>query len=79
MICGTVVKSIAGRDKDRFYIVVASEGDRLWIANGKERKLSHPKKKNSKHLMETTSRIDLSTITSDKSLKKALTILDSID
>lgn len=79
MIRGTVVKSIAGRDKDRFYAVVSTEGDWMWIADGKVRKLSNPKKKNKKHLRETNLQIDLSVVLSDKSLKKALTGLDLID
>ncbi len=79
MICGTVVKSIAGRDKDRFYAVVSADDDWMWIADGKVRKLANPKKKNKKHLRETKLQIDLSVVLSDKSLRKALTGLDLID
>lgn len=79
MNCGTVVKSIAGRDKDRFYAVVSADDDWMWIADGKVRKLASPKKKNKKHLRETKLQIDLSVVLSDKSLRKALTGLDLID
>lgn len=79
MICGTVVKSISGRDQDRFYAVVSVEENFAWIVDGKVRKLASPKKKNKKHLRETNHCIGLDQITSDKSLKKALAMLDLID
>ena len=47
---GDVVISLKGRDKDEFYLVVETEGDTIYIANGKQRKISSAKKKNVKHL-----------------------------
>lgn len=51
---GMIVKSIAGHDQNRFYCVVAIDGDFAWIADGKRRKLATPKKKRVKHLRQTT-------------------------
>ena len=75
---GTVVKSIAGRDKDRFQVVLGCEAGRILVADGKLRKLSTPKAKNSRHLQKTEQHIDLDQIHSDKALRKALTMLDLI-
>lgn len=76
MIRGTVVRSIAGRDKDRIQVVLACEEGRVLVADGKVRKLANPKHKNPSHLQKTDKTIDLDQIHSDKALKKALTMLD---
>lgn len=73
---GTVVKSIAGRDKDRIQVVLGCQADRVLLADGKVRKLANPKAKNIRHLQVTDKSIDLEQIHSDRALKKALTMLD---
>ena len=50
---GTVVKSLAGRDKERHSVVVALENEYVFIADGKMRKLETPKRKNKKHIWPT--------------------------
>lgn len=75
---GTVVKIIAGRDKDRCQVVLSCKGDRVLVADGKVRKLTNPKAKNPRHLLKTEKCIDLDLIHSDKALRKALTMLDLI-
>jgi len=51
METGQVVKSLAGRDKGRLYLVVGfAEGNRALLADGRCRTVSSPKKKNLKHL-----------------------------
>ena len=47
-VIGGAAESLSGRDKGRLYIIVAAEGERLSLADGKYRKLS--KHKNSKHV-----------------------------
>jgi len=47
---GQVVKSRAGRDKGKHYLVVGLEGNWVLLANGRCRLLGKPKKKNPKHL-----------------------------
>lgn len=69
---GTIVKSIAGHDKQRFYVVVEANGDKVKIADGKVRKLESPKIKNLKHLRITHKKVDLDSITSNKALKGIL-------
>lgn len=68
---GTVVISKAGRDKGYFMAVVGAEGENLLVADGKERPLSRPKKKNPKHLQKTNRKIDLEQLT-DKKLRTLL-------
>lgn len=55
---GSVVRSIAGHDADRFYVVLEMEGDFAFIADGKERKLEKPKRKRKKHLRGTNTRLE---------------------
>lgn len=69
---GTVVKSVMGHDKDRFYIVVKAEGSFVYIADGKLRKLESPKRKNVKHVKATNNAVDMDLIKTDKQLKKVL-------
>lgn len=48
---GQLVCSMAGRDKDRFFIVVAQPDENfVYIADGDLRKVENPKRKNRKHL-----------------------------
>ena len=44
-----IVKSTAGRDKGKFFFVLAEEEDVLLLADGKTRKLENPKRKKRKH------------------------------
>ena len=47
---GDVVHSLAGHDKGALFCVTDTDGDFLLLANGKERKLSSPKRKRIKHV-----------------------------
>ena len=40
-----IIISTAGRDKDLLFYVIGIDGDYVLLANGKERKLEHPKRK----------------------------------
>lgn len=68
---GNVVISKAGRDKGYFMAVVGEENEMLLVADGKERPLQRPKKKNPKHLQRTNHKIDLEQLT-DKKLRTLL-------
>jgi len=78
-VIGTVVKACAGRDSGGYFVVVAYDPlGFYYIANGKDRKLSKPKKKNPKHLQFTKSVIDLDNFT-DKKLRNFLKEYDSLN
>ena len=68
---GSVVKSTAGHDKNAYFVAVSIQGNFVFIADGKERKLEKPKRKNIKHLDMTKSVIELHEIT-NKKLRKLL-------
>ena len=63
---GRVVISSAGHDKGRFMLVVGADGDRVLVADGKERKLEHPKKKNIRHVRATARTIEPEGLTNKK-------------
>lgn len=71
-LTGRVVKSVAGHDKNKFYVVVRAEGDSVWIADGRARKLESPKRKNIRHIRTTNTVLDLQAVTTDKQLRLAL-------
>lgn len=69
---GSIVKSAAGHDKNRFYMVTAIEDSFVYIADGRERKLLKPKKKNIKHVDVTSMVLDINTVETDKKLRELL-------
>lgn len=68
---GMVVISRAGRDKGSLLAVVDISEEFIYTADGKERPLSNPKKKNPKHLAKTAMTVSLDNIT-DKGLRRTL-------
>lgn len=68
---GTVVISRAGHDCGRAMLVVRTDGEFLFVADGKERKLDKPKKKNRKHVRATSRVIEPAGLT-DRSLRRTL-------
>ncbi len=47
---GQVVRSIAGRDNGKAFMVVRTEPNYVYVADGETRKLEAPKKKKLKHI-----------------------------
>lgn len=52
---GSIVRSIAGRDKGGLFIVLSREGEYVFLANGELRKVDRPKRKKLKHIQGTNS------------------------
>ncbi len=71
---GKIVCSKAGRDKGYFMVIVRIEGDFLYVADGKERPLERPKRKNAKHLNITNTILANDSFKTNKHLKKALAV-----
>ncbi|MCM1577346.1 MAG: KOW domain-containing RNA-binding protein [Ruminococcus sp.] len=65
---GMIVRSAAGRDKGKYLAVVEFDGEFVTVADGKERRLSNPKRKRLKHVKLTNTVIDMTDIT-DKKLR----------
>ena len=47
---GMLVKSKAGHDKDRIYVIIRDEDEYVYVADGDLRPLRRMKRKNGKHL-----------------------------
>lgn len=69
---GTVVKSLAGRDKGRLLAVMQSENGSVLVCDGKERPIDRPKSKNIRHIECIGLSVTENDMRSNKALKKAL-------
>ena len=49
-----IIVSTAGRDQGKLFYVIGTDGVYALIANGKDRKLEHPKRKKLKHVRFVT-------------------------
>lgn len=47
---GLLASSIAGHDKGKIYVIIKEEEDCFWLADGKTRTITYPKKKKHKHV-----------------------------
>lgn len=72
MEIGTIVKSMSGHDKESFYAVVKVKDQRVFIADGRRRKVQNPKAKNPSHLQKTQKVMDLTDIKTNKNLRRVL-------
>ena len=52
-----IIESLAGRDKGKFFYVIDTEDNYVFLADGKGRKLENPKRKKLKHVRKAA-RID---------------------
>lgn len=66
---GTIVRSLSGHDAGDLFYVADMEGDFLFLADGKRRKLSRLKRKRRKHVEPTGYSI---TVIGDGQLRRAL-------
>lgn len=69
---GSVVRSKAGRDKDKLMAVIGTESKALLLCDGKERRLEKPKRKNPLHVAPTKAVLDDSAMATNRSLRRAL-------
>ena len=76
MEVGNIVRSLAGHDSDRFYVVVKTEEGFAWIADGKRRTLEKPKRKNVRHLQMTTQRALPQDLQTNKKIRHLLWTLN---
>lgn len=66
IVKGSIVRARAGRDKDKFFVVLRTEEEYAYIADGKRRKVDKPKKKKLIHLAPSNSVYTGSTDTNPK-------------
>ena len=75
---GTVVKSIAGRDKDRLLVVAEVAQEYLLVIDGKERPVQRPKRKNPKHVIPEGEKFSEDLLRFNNPLRKALNKLAAV-
>lgn len=68
---GELVRSLAGRDKDGYFVAVSVSGKRVYIADGRKHRLSAPKAKNPRHISPVGMTVDTSEL-GDKMLRRLI-------
>ncbi len=63
MQAGRIVCAAAGKERGGYYVVVRTEGNFVFLADGKHRPLEKPKRKNVKHIRATDAVWDLNGLT----------------
>ena len=74
---GQVIRSVAGRDKDYLMTIVDCDEKSVYVCDGKERRIGHPKRKNPKHIKTTEFSLTEDALSSDRQLRKALAGIES--
>ena len=68
---GSIVRALAGRDKGGFFVVLGTDGSYACIADGKRRRIQHPKRKKLKHLAPTHT-VYNGSLETDPQIRKAI-------
>ena len=76
---GTVVKSLCGRDKNKYFYVLDKQGDYVLYCDGCVRRLEKPKRKKIKHVQVTRVKLQTEILQVNKHIKKALTGLNIVE
>ena len=71
IVKGSIVRATAGRDKGGFFVVLGVQGSFALIADGKRRKVQHPKRKNICHLAPTNT-VYSGSIETNPKIRKAI-------
>ena len=69
---GSIVKSMAGKDKDSYFCVVELIDSYCFLRDGKIHKLDNPKRKSFKHVIKTPYKLQSEALQVNKHLKKAI-------
>ena len=68
---GMVVRAKAGRDKGKYLVILETQGDYALIADGRRRRVSHPKRKKLIHLAPTNT-VHQGSLETDPKIKQIL-------
>ena len=71
---GKIVISKKGRDMGKYLAVINCDKNYVFVADGKERKLETPKRKNIKHISITADTLTKDQMKTNKQLKKAIAV-----
>lgn len=79
---GDLVRSVAGRDCDKYYLVLNIDANYLVVVNGEQRRVNRPKRKNTKHIHGTNKsaeemarQIAAGQLPTDEEIKRAIQLL----
>lgn len=72
MKAGQIVRSVAGRDKNIFFVVTAVDGAYAVVCDGKSRPVEHKKRKKLIHLSKTNHFVELEKVKTNKEFRKVL-------
>ncbi|MBQ8928229.1 MAG: KOW domain-containing RNA-binding protein [Oscillospiraceae bacterium] len=70
-VTGSVVRCIAGKEKDGYYVVTKVQEGFVLLADGRHRRLAKPKRKNVRHIRLTQTVVELQGMT-DRALRMML-------
>ena len=68
---GMLARSKAGHDKDQIFVIIKTEQEYVYLADGKTRTVSRPKKKKQKHIQIIKEKQDI-TGADDAKLRKII-------
>ena len=74
---GQLVRSKAGRDKNRTFAVIGIQGQMLFLADGSLRKLDRPKAKKIRHVAPTATVLREEILADDTQLSEAIRAYDA--
>ena len=76
---GMYARSLAGHDKGKLYVILAVDGEYVYLADGKNRRADRPKKKKIRHIQPDfhmdaviKEKLDLAVPIRDEDLKRAI-------
>lgn len=70
--CGCPARSLAGHDKDQYYIILTDEGEYVTISDGKTRTVENPKRKNKKHIQAGKTPLPVGNPVTDELVRREL-------
>lgn len=71
-VFGCPARSLAGHDKDRYYIILTENGDYVTLADGKSRTIDCPKRKKKKHIQAGKESLLTGCPATDEAIRRAL-------
>lgn len=69
---GQIVRSVSGRDKGSFLVVIDVQGKFLLLCDGKHRPLTRPKKKKPMHAAATKHAVNEECLCTDRRIREVL-------
>lgn len=69
---GCLARSLAGHDKNQYFIIVSQEGEYVFLADGAGRTVAHPKRKKKKHIQAADQPLITDAVLTDELIRRHL-------